>query len=46
MMYFINYLDRAALINGKLNSLTKDLGLVGMQYESCVSILFVGYVNT
>ena len=32
------------MINGKLNSLSKDLGLKGTQYNTCVSILFVGYV--
>jgi hypothetical protein len=31
------------MINGKLNSLSKDLGLKGTQYNTCVSILFVGY---
>ncbi|KAL2831136.1 major facilitator superfamily domain-containing protein [Aspergillus cavernicola] len=43
-MYFLNFLDRNALVNGKLNSLTQDLNLVGTQYNTCVSILFVGYL--
>lgn len=42
-MYFMNFLDRNAMINGKLNGLAKDLNLVGTQYNTCVSILFVGY---
>jgi hypothetical protein len=42
-MYFFNFLDRNAMINGKLNSLSKDLNLKGTQYNTCVSILFVGY---
>ena len=34
------------MINGKLNSLSKDLNLKGTQYNTCVSILFVGYAIT
>ena len=45
-MYFFNFLDRNAMINGKLNSLSKDLNLKGTQYNTCVSILFVGYATT
>ncbi|KAJ5019349.1 putative transporter [Colletotrichum sp. SAR 10_99] len=44
VMYFLNFLDRNAMINGKLNSLSKDLNLKGTQYNTCVSILFVGYL--
>jgi MFS family permease len=43
-MYLFNYLDRNALVNARLNSLEEDLGLVGTQYNTCVSILFVGYM--
>ncbi|KAG8629692.1 hypothetical protein KVT40_001311 [Elsinoe batatas] len=43
-MYFFNFLDRNAMINGKLNTLSKDLKLTGTQYNTCVSILFVGYL--
>lgn len=42
LMYFFNFLDRNAMINGKLNSLAEDLNLRGTQYNTCVSILFVG----
>lgn len=41
-MYFLNFLDRNALVNGKLNSLVEDLNLKGTEYNTCVSILFVG----
>lgn len=44
VMYFFNFLDRNAMINGKINTLVEDLGLVGTQYNTCVSILFVGYL--
>lgn len=37
-----NFLDRNALVNAKLNSLDEDLGLEGTQYNTLVSILFVG----
>lgn len=43
-MYLFNYLDRNALVNARLNGLEDDLGLVGTQYNTCVSILFVGYM--
>lgn len=44
-MYFFNYLDRNALVNARLNDLEEDLGLVGTQYNTCMSILFVGQVS-
>ncbi|RAH47323.1 putative MFS transporter [Aspergillus brunneoviolaceus CBS 621.78] len=44
VMYFLNFLDRNAMVNGKLNSLSQDLNLHGTQYNTCVSILFVGYL--
>ncbi|KAH7030622.1 major facilitator superfamily domain-containing protein [Microdochium trichocladiopsis] len=43
-MYFLNYLDRNALPQANLNNLEKDLGLVGVQYNTAISILFVGYL--
>lgn len=42
-MYFLNYLDRSAIAQARLNGIEKDLGLVGTQYNVCISILFVGY---
>jgi len=41
-MYFLNYLDRNAIAQARLNDLEDDLGLVGSQYNTCISILFVG----
>lgn len=43
-MYLFNYLDRNAIANARLNNLEEDLGLEGTQYNTCVSILFVGYM--
>ncbi|KAM5354770.1 hypothetical protein ACJ41O_001416 [Fusarium nematophilum] len=44
-MYLFNYLDRNAIVNARLNGLEEDLGLEGTQYNTCVSILFVGYIS-
>lgn len=44
-MYFLNYLDRSAIAQARLNGLERHLGLVGTQFNVCVSILFVGYTT-
>ena len=44
LMYWLNYLDRNAIALARLNDLEEDLNLVGSQYQTCVSILFVGYI--
>jgi len=43
-MYWLNYLDRNAIALSKLNGIQEDLNLSGSQYQTCVSILFVGYI--
>merc|ERR1712000_661756 len=43
-MYWLNYLDRNAIALARLNDLEEDLGLSDTQYQTCVSILFVGYI--
>ncbi|RYP09606.1 hypothetical protein DL765_008380 [Monosporascus sp. GIB2] len=43
-MYWLNYLDRNAIALARLNDLEEDLGLDSVQYSTCVSILFVGYL--
>ncbi|KAH7121310.1 major facilitator superfamily domain-containing protein [Dendryphion nanum] len=43
-MYFLNKLDQNAIANARLNGLEKHLGLVGTQYNTCISILYVGYL--
>jgi hypothetical protein len=42
-MYFLNYLDRSAIAQARLNGLETSLNLVDSQYNVCVSILFAGY---
>jgi len=45
LMYIMNYLDRNNIAAAKLQGLQKDLGLQhGPLYQTCVSILFVGYL--
>ncbi|CAN9294915.1 unnamed protein product [Alternaria alternata] len=44
VMYFLNYVDRNAIAQARLNNLEEDLGMSGVEFNTCVSILFVGYV--
>ncbi|KAH8148255.1 uncharacterized protein LAJ45_07707 [Morchella importuna] len=44
LMYFLNFLDRNAIVNGKLDGLAEDLKMKGSEYQTCISILFVGYL--
>jgi MFS family permease len=44
LMYWLNYLDRNAIALARLNTLEDDLNLTPTQYQTCVSILFAGYV--
>lgn len=37
-----NKLDQNAIANARLNNLEDDLGLKGSQYNTCISILYVG----
>lgn len=43
-MYFFNFLDRNALANGRINNMHVDLGLTDGQFQTLLSILFVGYI--
>ena len=43
LMYIMNYLDRQNIAAAKLADIEKDLKLTDVQYQTCVSILFVGY---
>ncbi|KAL5439227.1 hypothetical protein PMIN07_010712 [Paraphaeosphaeria minitans] len=43
-LYFLNKLDQNAIANARLNGLEKDLGLEKTQYNTCISILYVGYL--
>jgi hypothetical protein len=39
-------LDRNNIAAARLGGLEEDLGLVGTQYSTCLSILYVGCVHT
>lgn len=43
VMYVLNYLDRQNIASARLAGLPEDLSLSETQYQTCVSILFVGY---
>ncbi|PVH18363.1 uncharacterized protein CXQ87_001287 [Candidozyma duobushaemuli] len=43
-LYILNYLDRNNIASARLGALEEDLNLKGNQYETCISILFVGYI--
>ncbi|MCJ1252059.1 hypothetical protein MMC30_009297 [Trapelia coarctata] len=44
LMYILNYLDRNNIASARLAGLEADLNLSSTQFNTCVSILFVGYV--
>lgn len=46
VMYFLNYIDRNALASARLNNIEADLGMQGFEFNTAISILFVGYVLT
>ena len=43
-MYFLNYVDRNAIAQARINDIEEDLGMTGNDFNTAVSILFVGYV--
>ncbi|KAI0513269.1 nicotinamide mononucleotide permease [Xylaria bambusicola] len=44
IMYILNYLDRQNLASARLAGIEEELGISDVQYQTCVSILFVGYI--
>jgi MFS family permease len=44
LMYILNYLDRNNIASARLAGLQSQLKLTDPQYQTCVSILFVGYI--
>jgi hypothetical protein len=44
LMYILNYLDRNNIASARLAGLEKDLNLQGDQFQTSVSVLFVGYL--
>lgn len=44
LMYIMNYLDRNNIAAAKLQGIVEDLKLKGVEFQTSVSILFVGYL--
>ncbi|KAK8439302.1 hypothetical protein ACI3LY_005166 [Candidozyma auris] len=44
LLYILNYLDRNNIASARLGGLEEDLNLKGSEYQTCISILFVGYI--
>lgn len=43
ILYILNYLDRQNLAASKLAGIMEDLDMTVQQFNTCISILFVGY---
>lgn len=44
LLYLVSFLDRVNIGNARLYGMEEDLGLVGSQFQTAVSLLFVTYV--
>ncbi|ODQ82552.1 hypothetical protein BABINDRAFT_159116 [Babjeviella inositovora NRRL Y-12698] len=44
LIYILNYLDRNNIATARLAGLEEDLNMTSVQYQTTVSILFVGYI--
>ncbi|RMZ39572.1 putative pantothenate transporter [Aspergillus flavus] len=44
IMYIMNYLDRQNIASAKLAGIEEDLSMNDVQYQTCISILFIGYI--
>ncbi|WWC90319.1 uncharacterized protein L201_005252 [Kwoniella dendrophila CBS 6074] len=44
-LYILNYLDRQNISSAKIAGIAKDLGMTTTQYNTCVAVLFAGYVS-
>jgi fucose permease len=45
LLFILNFIDRNNFANARLKGLEKDLHLTDVQYQTCISILLVGYVS-
>ena len=43
-MYIMNYIDRNALPQARIQGLEDDLGLKGVDYNLVLSLTFIGYI--
>ncbi|QLL31852.1 hypothetical protein HG536_0C00190 [Torulaspora globosa] len=44
-IYICNYLDRTNIASARLGGLEEDLNLTSTQYQTAISILFIGYIT-
>lgn len=44
LLYFLSNLDRSNIGNAEVAGLSKDIGLVGRQYNTAVTVFFVTYI--
>ncbi|EDO15281.1 hypothetical protein Kpol_455p12 [Vanderwaltozyma polyspora DSM 70294] len=44
-IYICNYLDRTNIATARLGGLEEDLNITNTQYQTAISILFVGYIT-
>ncbi|ODN84940.1 hypothetical protein, variant [Cryptococcus amylolentus CBS 6039] len=44
VLLILNYLDRNALSSARVQGIEKSLGMVGNQFNTAISLLFVGYI--
>ncbi|KAL2865542.1 permease of the major facilitator superfamily [Aspergillus lucknowensis] len=44
VLFILNFIDRNNFANARLKGLEKDLGLTDVEYQTCISILLVGYI--
>lgn len=45
LLYILNYIDRNSISTARDNGLVRDLNLTDQQYQTALSILFVGYIT-
>lgn len=43
-MYIMNYIDRNAVPQARIQGLEKDLNLKGVEYNIVLSVTFIGYI--
>lgn len=43
-MYILNYIDRNALPQAKVQGISEDIGLAGIEYNVVLSLTFIGYI--
>lgn len=44
LMYILNYIDRNALPQAKVQGISEDIGLDGIEYNIVLSLTFIGYI--